>query len=131
MPTFRQGYGTIKTISATGPAEWSDGTPLNKNEVSHFEFDLEYQGGLQVNSLKVFLSDSPEDEIWQGTFSEPIYIDDQEPGIYYLRYRTVHTSGTTSLNSMPYRLEILPSYKHIIKEKFKKFKRDWKRWSLK
>ena len=77
MPTFRQGTGIVKTVSAIGPKARTDGTALAQNEVAYFEMDLEYQGGLSVDSMHVTLSDNPATPEWDGEFSETIDIDSQ------------------------------------------------------
>jgi len=107
MPQFRQGNGEVKVVSATGPEARSDGTPLGRDEVGHFEFDMEFNGGLSIDSMVVGLSDDPNTPEWDGQFSESIQIDDQTPGTYILRYRTVDTDGRKSVNSADYAMEIL------------------------
>ena len=107
MSIHRQGNNEQRVISATGPDQRSDGTPLEKSDVSHFEFDMEYEGGLAVDSLPVTLSDNAETPEWDGTFSESIDIDSQTPGIYTIRYRTVDTEGNKSINSGDLSIEIL------------------------
>ena len=106
MPEYRQGTGIVKTVSAIGPAARSDGTPLAQNEVAYFEFDLEYQGGLAVDSMHVTLSDNPATPEWDGEFSETIDIDSQTPGVYTVRYRTVDIVGNKSINSADFVMDI-------------------------
>lgn len=108
MPQFRQGNGFVKTMTATGPDKREDGSPLARGEVSHFEFDVEYEGGLTISGMNVSLSDDPATPEWDGSFSERIDIDSYAPGTYILRYRTVDTDGRVSKDSPDYVLEILP-----------------------
>lgn len=113
MPQFIQGFGYVKTLSATGPEEMNDGTPLARDEVSHFEMFMEYQGGLKIDGMIVYLSDDPNTPEWDGKFSEPIYIDDHEPGVYIIRFKTVDIYGRKSVESENYVMWIHPEPKWL------------------
>lgn len=108
MTTIRQGTGIEKVITATGPDARTDGAPLGRSEVDHFEFDLSFAGGLTIDAMQVQLSDDPGTPEWDGSFSESLMIDDLAPGTHTITYRTVDKGGRMSANSAPYILEVLP-----------------------
>ena len=107
MAEFRQGEGKILKIKAIGPDARVAGEALSKTEVSGFEFDLEFEGGLSINSLPVQLSDDPGTLVWDGYFSEELQVDTLGVGTHTLRYRTVLKSGKKSASSPDFTVDIL------------------------
>ena len=105
---YRQGEGRLLKIKAIGPSRRVEGELLSKAEVKEFEFDIEFNGGLSINSLPVQLSDDPSTPIWDGYFSEEVDVDTLQQGTHILRYRTVLKNGKKSASSLDYIVDILP-----------------------
>ena len=98
MSTYRQGFGHIKTVSATAPTERSDGTPLSAGEIDYYARFLTFDGGQPVEQAVALVN---------GAFDEQIDIDAATPGIYEYWYQTVDTDGRRSVDSERVTLEIL------------------------
>jgi hypothetical protein len=106
METYRQGNGHTKTISALGPTEREDGTPLGVHEIKHYLRFIKFDNGQPISQAVQLIEDANTPE-YDGSFDETIEIDDHTPGIYEYWYRTVDTDGRESLDSDILTLEIL------------------------
>lgn len=98
MP-IRQGFGTIRTISADAPTQRSDGRPLDPSEIGHYNWYMGFDGAPRTLIGAVNLV--------QGNFTEAIDVDSQEPGQYVLHYTTVDTEGRESVPSNILTIEIM------------------------
>jgi hypothetical protein len=103
MSQFRQGEGYVKVMSATAPTERQDGSSLEQQLITGYLFSMEYEDGLFIEDMPV--------QLINGKMSENIVIDDQEPGVYTITYKTTTANFLEGgPASVPYILDILPPF---------------------